>query len=158
MAKEIERKFLVDGDEWKDSAETGVRLTQAYLLGAPDRSLRVRLFNDKTARLTIKFGGAALSRDEFEYDVPLDDAHDMIEHALGSVIDKTRYRVPYRGFVWEVDVFHGAHAGLVVAEVEMPSEDCTPELPDWLGREVTGDPRYINQSLAREGGVPREID
>ncbi|TNB49617.1 CYTH domain-containing protein [Martelella lutilitoris] len=156
MAKEIERKFLVDGDGWKDGAEKGVRLRQAYLLGAPDRSARVRLFDDTRARITLKFGSGAMSRDEFEYDVPLDDALDMIDHALGHVIDKTRYRVPAGDFVWEVDVYHGDLADLVVAEVELPSETATPHLPDWLGREVTGDRRYTNQALAETGVIPEE--
>ncbi|MET3598373.1 CYTH domain-containing protein [Martelella mangrovi] len=156
MAREIERKFLVDGDDWKDGAEKGVRLKQAYLLGAADRSARVRVFDDSRARITLKFGGSAMSRDEFEYDIPLEDALDMMTHALGSVIDKTRYRVPDGNFVWEVDVYHGDHAGLVVAEVELPNETATPRLPDWLGREVTGDRRYINQALAETGAIPEE--
>ncbi|AJY44711.1 CYTH domain-containing protein [Martelella endophytica] len=155
MAKEIERKFLVDGDEWKDEAERGVRFTQAYLFGGPARSARVRILNDRSARLTMKFG-AGLSRDEYEYDIPVEDARELVGHAEGVVIDKTRYRVPHRGFVYEVDVFHGAHAGLILAEVELPDEHAEPSLPAWLGREVTGDRRYINQSLAETGGLPEE--
>ncbi|QQM30803.1 CYTH domain-containing protein [Martelella lutilitoris] len=156
MAREIERKFLVDGDGWKDGAEKGVRLKQAYLLGATDRSARVRIFDGARARITLKFGAGAMSRDEFEYDVPLDDALEMIAYALGTVIDKTRYRVPAGDFVWEIDVYHQDLAGLVVAEVELPNEAARPHLPDWLGREVTGDGRYTNQALAETGTIPEE--
>lgn len=158
MAKEIERKFLVDGDGWKDHATKGARLTQAYLMSGPERSARVRITDGATARLTMKFGGAGLSRDEYEYDIPLADAKELASHALGAVIDKTRYRVPDGDFVWEIDVYHGAHAGLVVAEVELPDEAASPALPEWLGREVTGDPRYLNQTLSQTGTLPTETD
>lgn len=158
MAKEIERKFLVSGDEWKDLAEAGTRLTQAYIMGGPDRSLRVRIFNDHSAKLTIKIGTAAMTRDEYEYDIPIDDAREMAEHATGVIIDKTRYRLPDGDFVWEIDVFHGAHAGLIVAEVELPDENTQPAFPEWLGREVTGDNRYLNHTLSKTGGVPEETE
>ena len=158
MAKEIERKFLVDGDGWKDGAEKGVRLTQAYLMSGPQRSARVRIFDGGRARLTMKFGGAALSRDEYEYDIPLADALELVSHALGAVIDKTRYCLADGAYVWEIDVYHGDLAGLVGAEVELPDETATPPLPDWLGREVTGDPRYLNQTLSETGRHPEEAD
>lgn len=158
MAKEIERKFLVDGDGWKNGAEKGLRLTQAYIMSGPERSARVRIFDGGKAKLTLKFGSAGLSRDEYEYDIPLADALELVSRATGFVIDKTRYRVPDGAFVWEIDVFHGELAGLVVAEVELPDEEASPRLPEWLGREVTGDPRFSNQTLSQTGGRPTEAD
>ena len=155
MPKEIERKFLVAGDGWQEKADRGTRFTQAYLLGSDDRSLRVRISDNVSARLTMKFG-RGLSRDEFEYAIPLDDARELVTHALGTVIDKTRYRISEGGFVWEVDVFHGAHEGLVIAEVELASESDNPTLPDWLGLEVTGKRQYTNQALAAAGSWQSE--
>lgn len=108
------------------------------------------------ARLTIKVGTGMLVRDEFEFEVPLSEAEDMLSAALGTVIEKTRYRVPGGAHVWEVDVFSGAHAGLIVAEVEMRSEADEPELPDWLGAEVTEDGRYSNFALSTHGQPPEE--
>ncbi|TPW32506.1 CYTH domain-containing protein [Martelella alba] len=157
MAREIERKFLIRNADWEKEADDGVRLTQAYLAGGRDRSVRIRLFDGKAARLTLKFGGGTFARDEFEYDVPLDDARQMLTHATGIVIDKTRYKVERGAFTYEIDVFHGDHDGLIVAEVELPDENAEPPLPDWLGREVTGDRRYLNQSLSKRAGLPEEI-
>jgi CYTH domain-containing protein len=115
-----------------------------------DRSVRVRILDGRKARLTIKIGRSTITRDEFEYDIPIAEAKELLQNAIGIVIEKTRYRVPYEGFVWEVDVFAGEHRGLVIAEVEMMSETDNPALPRWLGREVTGDFRYSNQALATE--------
>ncbi|MFB2604830.1 CYTH domain-containing protein, partial [Rhizobium phaseoli] len=98
---------------------------------------------------------SAITRDEFEYDIPIADAEELLQNAIGVVIEKTRYRVPHQGFIWEVDVFAGEHRGLVFAEVEMTSETDDPALPSWLGREVTGDFRYSNQALATEYGHHR---
>ena len=150
MAKEIERKFLVRSDGWRSAVETKSSLRQGYIASMDDRSVRVRTLDDKKARLTIKIGRSAITRDEFEYDIPVADAEELLQAAIGIVIEKTRYRVPYEGFVWEVDVFAGEHRGLVIAEVEMTSETDKPALPSWLGREVTGDFRYSNQALATE--------
>ncbi|MBB4217375.1 CYTH domain-containing protein [Rhizobium sp. BK212] len=115
-----------------------------------DRSVRVRILDDRKAKLTIKIGRSTITRDEFEYDIPIADAKELLQNAIGIVIEKTRYRVPHQGFVWEVDVFTGEHRGLVIAEVEMTAETDNPALPSWLGREVTGDFRYSNQALATE--------
>ncbi|MBW9053992.1 CYTH domain-containing protein [Rhizobium mesosinicum] len=150
MAKEIERKFLVRGEAWRSAAESKSVLKQGYIASMEDRSVRVRILDEKTARLTMKIGRGTLTRDEFEYEIPVSDAEELLENAIGVVIEKTRYRVPYEGFVWEVDVFAGAHRGLVIAEVEMQTETDNPPLPTWLGREVTGDFRYSNQALATE--------
>ncbi|OBZ95252.1 adenylate cyclase [Pararhizobium polonicum] len=148
MAKEIERKFLVASDEWRDGADTGTRLLQAYIVTMDDRSARVRLMDDTRARLTVKISNGSMTRDEFEYDIPLADAKELMSKAIGLTIEKTRYEVKHRGFIWEVDVYGGAHDGLVIAEVELSAEGDTPDLPSWLGAEVTGDPHYSNQYLS----------
>jgi CYTH domain-containing protein len=150
MAKEIERKFLVRSDGWRSGAETKSVLRQGYIASMDDRSVRVRIIDKKSARLTTKIGRSKMTRDEFEYEIPVTDAEELLDAAIGIVIEKTRYRVPYEGYVWEVDVFAGQHRGLVIAEVEMGSEAERPALPAWLGREVTGDFRYSNQALATE--------
>ena len=150
MAKEIERKFLVRNDGWKNGITSRTRIKQAYVTAEDDRSVRIRTRNDETAQLTMKFGTGVLSRDEFEYPIPLKDALEIIAFATGNVIEKTRYTVDFEGFTWEIDVFEGAYRGLVIAEVEMASEKDEPLLPAWLGREVTGDKRYSNQALATQ--------
>lgn len=148
MAKEIERKFLVADRSWQTHAKDAATLRQAYIASGPDRSVRVRISSKKKARLTIKIGNSGLVRDEFEYDIPLKEAEELLTHAIGNVIEKVRHKVKFGDFVWEVDEFKGALSGLVMAEVEMTSTEDRPELPSWLGREVTGDPDYSNHSLA----------
>lgn len=155
MAKEIERKFLVRGDAWRSDVETKSVLKQGYIASMDDRSVRVRILDGKLARLTIKIGRSAITRDEFEYEIPVADAEELLQTAIGIIIEKTRHRVPHEGFVWEVDVFTGAYRGLVIAEVEMQAETDQPKLPSWIGREVTGDFRYSNQALATEYGHDR---
>lgn len=157
MAKEIERKFLVLTDSWKNAVTSKTRMRQGYIAAEADRSVRIRTRNDETAHLTIKFGRNTLTRDEFEYPISHDDAVEMLGFAIGNVIEKTRYTVDFEGFTWEIDVFEGAHRGLVIAEVEMASEEDSPALPTWLGREVTGDNRYSNQSLATERMRPELV-
>ena len=138
MAKEIERKFLVINDSWRDRATSATAMRQAYLSVNSDRSIRVRTSNEQSAKLTIKFGKTALVRDEFEYDIPFEEALEMITFAIGSVIEKVRYTVDVSGFTWEIDVFEGAFQGLVIAEVELRSEHDRPELPAWLGHHPQG--------------------
>ncbi|MCM2398420.1 CYTH domain-containing protein [Rhizobium sp. S95] len=157
MAKEIERKFLVANDGWRSQTTSATPMRQAYLSVNHDRSIRVRTSNEETAKLTIKFGSSALVRDEFEYTIPLEEAAEMIEFAVGNVIEKVRYTVEVAGFTWEVDVFEGAYRGLVIAEVELKSEEDRPVIPDWVGREVTGDRRYSNQALATERLKPELV-
>jgi CYTH domain-containing protein len=147
MAKEIERKFLVRDDGWRESVSETIRLRQAYIASMEDRSVRVRLADDTIATLTVKIG-KHMTRDEFEYAIPVADAEELMTTAVGVPIVKTRHRVPYKGFVWEVDIFEGLYEGLKIAEVEMRREDDDPALPDWLGEEVTGQHRYSNQALA----------
>lgn len=148
MAKEIERKFLVASEAWRALATGSKALVQAYLSEGHNITVRVRIFDGARAVLTIKAGGTKLSRDEYEYEVPLADGRELVAHAGTRVIEKRRHAVPYAGRDWEVDVFEGRHAGLVLAEIEMESEDAAVELPDWVGEEVTGDPRYYNSALA----------
>lgn len=154
MPKEIERKFLVVGEDWRKEAGPGRRFQQAIVFSQGDRTLRVRLVDGSKATLTLKIGieGSTMSRHEFEYDVPQAEGEELLRLANGNTISKTRYEVPRGGHVWEIDVYDGLLVGLVVAEVEMKSEDETPELPSWLGRELTGDKRFSNQALA-EGSL-----
>lgn len=146
MAAEIERKFLVRDSSWNDGSP-GVRIAQGYLSLDPARSVRVRLAGDE-AWLTIKGRTEGITRAEFEYPIPVDDARVLLEICLPSVIDKTRHRIPHGGHVWEVDVFHGANEGLVLAEVELADESVAIEPPPWAGAEVSSDFRYYNTSLA----------
>ncbi len=151
MALEIERKFLVDNNTWRDAVERSHKLVQAYLAIDGDTSVRVRIKDDESARMTLKIGLSGMTRKEFEYPVPLTDAREMVEAGKDRLIEKTRHIVNYGGFVWEVDVFAGSLTGLIVAEVEMTSEKDNPALPPWLGREVTGDPAWSNAMLATSG-------
>jgi adenylate cyclase len=151
MVKEIERKFLVSGNEWRDLVEADIRIRQFYLAAAPGRSVRVRISDSVSAKLTLKFGSKARERDEFEYPIPLAEAQEMLAFAIGRVIEKTRHHVRHRGHLYEVDVFGGMLRGLVVAELETPEDVPDEMLPDWLGREVTGEQRFYNASLALEG-------
>ncbi|MCP8896116.1 CYTH domain-containing protein [Shinella daejeonensis] len=148
MAKEIERKFLLSGPRWRALSDQGITIRQAYVIAQDDRSLRVRLYGDGRAHLTLKVGNAALVRDEYEFEIDRGEAEDMVRHAVGTVIEKVRYRISHEGHLWEVDVYDGVHRGLVIAEVELASIHDKPVLPDWVGREVTGDNRYSNQALA----------
>jgi len=150
MAKEIERKFLVAGCEWRKQVTRSMAFRQAYVASMEDRSVRVRIVDRRDATLTVKIGASALVRDEYEYAIPLEDAEELMESAPGVVIEKTRHTVEHGGFTWEIDVFEGQYEGLVVAEVEMHNENADPDLPAWLGREVTGDRRFSNQSLAMD--------
>ncbi|MCT2399053.1 CYTH domain-containing protein [Novosphingobium mangrovi (ex Huang et al. 2023)] len=156
MTIEIERKFLVDGDGWRDGVTGSRRIRQAYLSKGGAASVRIRLVDEREARLTVKAAGsvdgAALARAEFEYPVPFEHAQAMLDLRIGRIIEKTRYLVPAgNGRVWEVDVFDGDHEGLILAEIELDAADEHVVLPDWIGREVTDDPGYSNAVLAQVG-------
>ena len=146
MAAEIERKFLLADDSWRDGTP-GVRIAQGYLSQDPDRTVRVRLAGGK-AWLTIKGRTEGITRAEFEYAIPADDARTLLEMCLPSVIDKTRHEVFYGGHLWEIDIFHGDNEGLVIAEIELADESISPEIPPWIGKEVSSDARYFNSCLA----------
>ena len=146
MGEEIERKFMGKGFTWREAK--GATIRQGYLNSAKERSVRVRIIEDK-AYLTIKGIAVGASRLEFEYEVPLKDAAELLEICEKPLIEKRRYRVLEGGFIWEVDEFFGENEGLIVAEVELESEDQAFHKPDWVGEEVTGDTHYFNSNLIR---------
>jgi adenylate cyclase len=149
MPLEIERKFIVDTDRLSLSG-SGKRYRQGYLPAAGKTSVRVRICDD-AAWLTLKGETVGASRLEFEYSIPVEDAEHILESLCeGSIIDKTRHLLDHAGHTWEVDVFTGDNAGLVIAEVELQSEDEAVELPGWAVEEVTRDARYYNANLVRE--------
>lgn len=154
MAKEIERKFLVVNDSFMNLAKSYRHIRQTYLSTDPKATVRLRIIDDE-ARLTIKGRNQGAIRDEWEYAIPIADAEEMASRLTdGFSIDKTRHIVEFDGWTWEIDVFHGKHAGLIVAEIEMPSADCNPPLPDFIGVEVTNDSRYYNSMLSLNPGIP----
>lgn len=144
---EIERKFLVENDAWRGEGTT-TRIRQGYLSRDRDRTVRIRIRDDK-AYLTIKGRSRGFCRPEFEYEVPVNDAQEILRLCAGPVIEKTRHRIKLDRHVWEVDEFHGDLTGLILAECELESEDQAIDLPGWVGKEVTGDPMYYNSNLSR---------
>jgi CYTH domain-containing protein len=154
MAKEIERKFLVEGDAWRAAASSRHSIVQFYLAAREDRSVRIRIRDGEKAVLTLKFGSGAWERDEFEYVIPLPDAAEMRRFAIGRIIEKTRHIVKHDGHVFEVDEFHGGLEGFVLAELETPEAASVASLPGWVSEEVTDDPAYTNAALA-VAGLPK---
>ncbi|MCA1444857.1 CYTH domain-containing protein [Ensifer sp. IC4062] len=151
MTVEMERKFQVLDDQWRKHASAGSELRQAYIVSMKNRMVRVRTINAKRAVLTVKIRTSPVRREEFEYAIPYADAIEMFKRALG-IIEKTRYEVDYRGHRWEIDVYSGAHRGLVVAEVELCDGDLELPRPPWVGPEITGNPLYSNRTLAMKSG------
>jgi CYTH domain-containing protein len=148
MGKEIERKYLVKGEEWK-AAANGIVYRQGYLSSLKERVVRVRTIENK-GFLTIKGITRGVSRSEFEYEISVEDADTMLDDICEKpLIEKKRYKIPVGGLVFEVDEFFGENAGLVVAEVELKDEKQKIDLPGWIGQEVSGDPRYFNSNLIR---------
>lgn len=149
MAQEIERKFLVLGDSWREDAGSGVYISQGYLGEAKGASVRVRVEGEQ-ANINIKGATLGISRTEYEYPIPLDEALEMLKNLCEQpLIEKTRYEVKVGGHIWEVDLFAGDNAGLIVAEVELESEDQPFEKPAWAGDEVSDDARYYNVCLVK---------
>lgn len=147
MSIEIERKFLVADETWRAAASPGMRYRQGYLSTDPGSSVRVRVCGDD-ARLNIKSAAVGIARREYEYEVPAADALEILEDlCVKPIIEKTRFVVEHGGHRWEIDVFEGDNAGLVVAEIELESADEEFALPGWAGEDVTGDARYYNQRL-----------
>lgn len=146
MAFEIERKFLVDTTKWQPTTP-GTKLIQAYLGLDPNPVVRIRIKGRK-AFLTIKGSSRTISRPEFEYEIPLSDAHEMLKLAISEPIEKTRYEILHEGQKWEIDVFSGKNAGLVMAEIELMDENQEFNLPEWILEEVSGDARYYNSYLS----------
>ena len=154
LGTEIERKFLVRGEDWRALGDGGTRMRQGYLAGTPSCTVRVRIAGD-AAHLTIKGKMRGMTRDEYEYAIPVGDAEKILaDFAQGQIIEKTRFRIEHAGHIWEVDEFGAPFSGLVMAEVELLSESDEVSLPSWVGREVTGNKRYYNASLARTGEMP----
>jgi len=155
MAQEIERKFLIAGEGWRNGVTGSTHFMQGYLSSDSKATVRVRTHDDRTAAITLKSAVQGNVRNEYEYDIPIEDARELLDLAQPNVIAKTRHLVPFAGLIWEVDVFEGKHSGLLLAEVELDHPDQVVELPDWVGREVTDDDRYYNSSLSRAEGPPR---
>jgi adenylate cyclase len=147
VAQEIERKFLVDTARWRP-AGAGVPFRQGYLSSHPERTVRVRIEGD-AGKLTIKGLTAGVSRLELEYAIPLADAEQLLALCERPLIEKVRHAEPHEGKTWEIDVFAGDNEGLVIAELELSSEDEPYTAPPWAIREVSGDPRYYNASLVK---------
>jgi CYTH domain-containing protein len=146
MGKEIERKFLLSGDAWRNLAE-GVPYRQGYLTTNKQRTVRVRTVGER-GYLTIKGISVGNARAEYEYEIPTRDANEMLDALCERpIIEKDRYTISVGEVIWEVDEFKGINQGLIVAEVELSSEDQQVDLPDWVGEEVSGDPKYFNASL-----------
>lgn len=145
MASEIERKYLVDVAQWKPRGP-GTLYRQGYLSSQKERTVRVRI-HGTTGVLTIKGPNRGVTRAEFEYPIPLADATELLALCEVPIIEKTRHAEEHGGKTWEIDVFHGANAGLVIAEVELESETQSVEIPPWASREVSDDPRYYNSNL-----------
>jgi adenylate cyclase len=146
MPREIERKFLLKSDAWRADVRRRALMSQGYLASGRRVSVRVRVAGDE-AWLNIKAGGLVASRREYEYAVPVAEARELLELAEGPLIEKTRHFVEHGGKTWEIDEFHGANEGLVVAELELEREDEPFARPAWLGKEVTDLERYYNVRL-----------
>lgn len=146
MGIEIEKKFLLKGGEWKQLA-VGIAYRQGYLNSVKERTVRVRTINDN-GFLTIKGISVGATRLEYEYQIPLEDAQALLDELCEKpLIEKNRYKVDFGGFTWEIDEFFGQNDGLIVAEIELESEDQSFAKPEWVGEEVTGDSRYFNSNL-----------
>lgn len=149
MATEIERKFLLRDDSWRDEADAGTRFRQGYLIGAEKASVRVRT-EGESANINIKSATLGIHRQEYEYPIPLAEAQELLDTLCEQPqIEKTRYHVTVGEHLWEVDVFEGDNAGLVVAEVELADENEAFEMPVWAGEEVSHDTRYYNVCLIK---------
>ena len=149
MATEIERKFLVCNDSWRQQSDAGLKTRQGYMSGGEHASIRVRVQGDH-AFLNVKSSTLGIWRREYDYPIPLSDAQEMLDHLCeGPLIEKIRYHVRYAAHIWEVDLFEGDNAGLIVAEIELNSEDEAFERPPWVGKEVSHDHRYYNVCLAK---------
>lgn len=149
VALEIERKFLVVNDRWREHVSAKQELKDGFLSRDGDKKVRVRSFGDR-ATLAVKSRAAGMRRDEFEYEIPVADAEAMLGLCGEMVVEKTRHIVPWLGHNWEVDVYHGVLEGIVIAEIELTSESAVFERPSWVGAEVTNDSRYKKINLLNE--------
>ncbi|MCP4152942.1 MAG: CYTH domain-containing protein [bacterium] len=148
MGKEIEKKFLVKGEEWRKLAE-GTVYRQGYLSTVKERTVRVRTIGS-TGYLTVKGITIGASRLEYEYEISVSDSNEMLDELCEKpIIEKKRYKVDFAGMTWEIDEFFGENDGLIVAEIELQAENQDFKIPDWIGQEVTADPRYFNSNLTK---------
>jgi len=152
MSIEIERKYLVKSNEFKNASTRQYKIKQGFLNSDKNRVVRIRIRDDK-GFVTIKGKSSAdgLSRFEWEQEVSLTDAENLYALCEPGIIDKTRYEVPWKGYTIEVDEFHAQHKGLIIAEIELEHESEQPELPKWIDKEVTGNPDYYNVNLSKKG-------
>ena len=149
MGQEIERKYLLSSDAWKLLSHKTIHMHQGYLCNNEQSSVRIRI-EDQSANINIKSMTVGISRAEYEYSIPVDEATELLDTLCKkSQIQKERYLVNYAGKLWEIDVFAGDNAGLIVAEIELESEDELIELPEWVSKEVSHHERYYNMRLAR---------
>ncbi|MGD8795823.1 MAG: CYTH domain-containing protein [Thiohalophilus sp.] len=149
MATEIERKFLLANDNWRKLADAGQHLAQGYLIGAAQASVRVRIEGEQ-ANLNIKSATLGIHRQEYEYLIPLEEAREILDTLCEKpIIEKVRYHVKHGKHTWEIDVFEGDNAGLIVAEIELEHVDEEFAHPEWLGKEVSEDVRYYNVNLVK---------
>lgn len=149
MAEEIERKFLVIGD-FKTEAFKAVRIIQGYISSVPERTVRIRIQEDK-GYITIKGKGnvSGTSRYEWEKELPAEEARELLKLCEPGIIDKTRYMIKSGKHIFEVDEFHGENSGLIIAEIEIEAENQEFEKPSWIGKEITGDMKYYNSMLVK---------
>ncbi|MEA3486144.1 MAG: CYTH domain-containing protein [Thermodesulfobacteriota bacterium] len=146
MSKEIERKFLLKDGSWRSLA-MGTKYRQGYLNSTKERVVRVRTIDDN-GFLTVKGITTGATRVEYEYEIPEKDATEMLDELCEKpIIEKNRHKINFAGFIWEVDEFFGENQGLIVAEIELENEEQSFEKPEWIGDEVTGDPKYFNSNL-----------
>lgn len=149
MTLEIERKFLVKSEAWRGQATHRQRLRDGLVARQDGLKVRVRCYGDRTT-LCVKSGRRGLSREEFEYEIPRDHAEAIFAHCEGRIIEKTRHYVPGDSGLWEVDEYHGPLDGIIIAEIELPTETAAVQIPDWVGDDVTGDPRYSKANMLTE--------
>ena len=146
MPYEIEHKYLVVNDSFREMATGKVQIRQGYLNRNPDRTVRIRTMGSK-GFLTVKSRNHGAKRLEFEYEIPGQDAEEILKLAEPGIVEKTRWFVPYDGLIWEVDEFHGSQKGVIVAEVEIPETDHDYLKPPFIGEDITGNPAYYNSNL-----------
>ena len=155
MALEIERKFLVVDDSWKNSIKRSVHIRDGLIASDNGRKVRVRI-SDQSATITIKGQHIGITRPEFEYPIPLSDAEELLRMCERHHLEKRRYFVPYEGLNWQIDVYEGILKGIVLAEIEMKKENQTFKIPPWIGREVTTDPKFRKVNMFSERLLPAD--
>lgn len=148
MGLEIERKFLLKNSDWEQLIERKIAIQQGYLNADAARTVRIRITNE-TAFLTIKGKTEKISRQEFEYEIPVEDAASLLQLCKKPLIKKTRFIIPHQGHIWEIDTFKGDNEGLILAEIELNHQEEAFVQPSWIGEEVSHDPRYYNASLIK---------